>query len=485
MSDGKADFEIRFKTSHENTGGEQANNQLTKATGTAQRLKAAVKGVALEFPVLARVIGFVTSPITLFAAAASVAANAVLNWKRNIEELGKKQAELETLRFTMASYATILKDIEQANVAKAISAIGEAARGAVTELNKLNGKIDEALERNKELGALETEREKSAVKADVAKGLISEAEGRKKLAFLDQIAEESDAQAEFRALQKKKKNFEDALRETEPQLARLQHTPDEDLARMKKRAADAEGSKTAAENALKEQGPKLLDERDDAAAALTAFRQGNGVAVTDWMKFGIAGGGKSKAEIDQAISDFVEQKQREFDALVKTKDFEAAKAKKLGGEVSSAEAQNAQIESIEGTQDELRTGIKSTDEEIKTRVMHNRQMLKQKRFIRGNQLDEADAIDQRREEEKRHKEEERRIKSGGRNRDDGASIGGGTGAGLAGVRTIADGNRDIAAQLSGAFAEIRNAQQEILQVVQSHRREMANVKAYAKDLREV
>jgi len=454
-------------------------NETAKATDDLgqkkTRLREAARGLSLELPLVGRVLGFLTSPLTIVTALVGVAVGKFNDWNNSIKELGRQQAELAAFRDTLLSLSIILKDIEHTRLLEAINAIGQAASDTVSEMGKLNAEIDKTQARKDELEDLQTEARRQEIKTGMASGSISDADGRRRLAALDNESDERKAQREFRTLQQQKQNMENTLRDLDPQLARLQQTPDADLARMKKRASDQEQLKANAENELKTTGPKLKEEIGDAEATLTAFRQGKGVDVREWMKFGIAGGGHTKQEIDSKISEFIEGKQREYDSLVKAKDFETEKAQKLTQRVGTAEAENAQIGKLKGTEDTLRQGIKDADTEIDERTKHNRESLRLRRGIRSGEIDEADHIEDQRRREKAQRERSPR----------GASAGGGGDFNrvASSAQSVVTGSEQIAGELQQAFAAMKAGQDQILRVLEQHKREIHQIDSRAKNAR--
>src|SRR5262245_29232195 len=104
-----SDLEIKFKVTKDGEGGKEVQQEIDKVTNSAKQaapemdkagkaaqnlgdrkraLQAAARGVALELPLVGRVLGFLASPLTVVTALVSVAAGKFLDWKRSIEEAG-------------------------------------------------------------------------------------------------------------------------------------------------------------------------------------------------------------------------------------------------------------------------------------------------------------------------------------------------------------------------------------------------------------
>jgi hypothetical protein len=420
---------VEKATKESSKANEQAEAPAKKLTEAKGRLREALKGLALEFPQLARVMSFVTSPFTILTAAVGVAASKFVEFTRSVAEAGRKQAELENMRSLAVSLATIFKEMDAAKFSAAIIAIGDAAAIAVAELAKLNAKLDETGRRADALEDLEADLKKQEIRTKVAKGEMSPAEARAAEAEIDNKLDEGKAQREFRGLRAKKKNQEDALRDLDPQIARLEFTPEGDIAKLKKRVADQSGIATAAENYLKDEGGKVLDQKQDAEAALTAFRKGIPLSVKDIaeQKYGAINPFASDKEVEARLEDFIEGKQREHDAMVKQKTFEKDKATDLQNRLTHATQQNAQIERLRGTEDQLRQGIKDTDDEIKNTTQFNRRALQIKRGTRALGVEEFQIQEQKKEDKRREQE----MRKGGQ----GAAFGGAANGGLASADT--------------------------------------------------
>lgn len=466
---------------------DQAGDAAEKATTKKNRLKDVVKGLAVEFPQLARVVGFATNPITIITAAVTTATGKFLEWTRSIEAAGRKQAELETLRDSLTSIKTLMQQMEAAKFTKAIDEIGTAANKAVTELDKLNRKLDETRRRADELENLETEVEEQNIDSLVASGKMTESEARKAKADLHNKRDEAAAQREYQALVQKKKNQENTLRDIEPQISRLQYTPDEDLAKMKDQLQRAKLAAAAASKALDGEqdgeGKKLKTDMGDAQAALEGFRKTGHLTLGDRWKFGqdfgITAGLQDPKEIEGRITEFIESKQREYDSLVKTKHFEEGKAQKIENRISGATQENAQIESLRKTQDDLRQGVKDTDEEINTTTKFNRRKLQLKRTHRNLEVETKDADDDRKvreqEEKKANRAYERAKEQNRTNRArGGADVGGADVSGLASVDTsaIQDSGTEVAEALGKILAAVTESNAEILAVIGTHADEL-------------
>ena len=95
---------------------EAAGDAAEKATAKKAKLRDVVKGLALEFPQLARVVGFMANPITAVTAAVTAGVGAWQNYVQKVAEAGRAQAVIESLGDGAKTFAQNLKEVEQADI---------------------------------------------------------------------------------------------------------------------------------------------------------------------------------------------------------------------------------------------------------------------------------------------------------------------------------------------------------------------------------
>src|SRR5688572_22881181 len=105
MAGGNSDFEIRFKTTHENTGAEQAAQQIDKVKESSAGAKAVMKGLAFELPAVARFMGFLSNPLTLVSAGLGMVIGKLVDLKRTADEALALQGRINSVADSVMSIA--------------------------------------------------------------------------------------------------------------------------------------------------------------------------------------------------------------------------------------------------------------------------------------------------------------------------------------------------------------------------------------------
>lgn len=172
-----------------------ATDKTTKWTASKQQLKAALKGLSLEVPILGRAWAFVSNPIT--AAIAGIAAGLVI-YRKRVEEASHAMARME------------LPDLSEINPAK-ISAAAEAYKSYAEALNGVIEKynaIPAAAQRAVNAITAQAEREKKLVEARKNLELAEAKTPEQRLAIMNRYASfgvETDAKTRQRVIDEQKK----------------------------------------------------------------------------------------------------------------------------------------------------------------------------------------------------------------------------------------------------------------------------------------
>lgn len=143
-----------------------------RLTGSKSRLREAMRGLAVEFPLLARMMGFMANPLSLVTAGFALATGAVHQWVQSIREASRLQAEGEAIRMTVTSIARLREEIESSNTLEAQSKdLHEWALAAQAAAKGAKALNDELERKRRNDDALAQERAE-ALRAEVrAKGL--------------------------------------------------------------------------------------------------------------------------------------------------------------------------------------------------------------------------------------------------------------------------------------------------------------------------
>lgn len=244
------------------TTGVAANTQLTeattKATSSKAQLKAAIKGVASEFPIVGRVASMALNPITIAVAGL---ATAFTIWQDRMQDAMRLLGGIELPDISnerLSSYEKAATAWE--TFAKKVKETSEAYNSLVAASERQEKGIDKQSDREKK--ALENQKKMDLARLEMSKGGMSDAEHAMRKAQIEARYDQGEMaiteRAERRKLEAKFKLKEDLEKKAREDLARAQRiTPPSEDAESKigedweAQAAAARKAKAVAEANIK------------------------------------------------------------------------------------------------------------------------------------------------------------------------------------------------------------------------------------------
>ena len=139
-----------------------------KGTTAKQSLREALKGLALEFPLVARVMGLALTPMSALIAAFGALAAAVVRYQQEVNRSIASQAVEENLRNQVTQLATLKAsyDATAESFIEKFNGIARAAFNAADGFETMNKEVAANQQLMDELADAETAAEKAKIRAD-------------------------------------------------------------------------------------------------------------------------------------------------------------------------------------------------------------------------------------------------------------------------------------------------------------------------------
>lgn len=170
-----------------------------KAVSAKQQYKESLKGLALEFPVLARVMGFMQAPITLVAAALGTAIAMVKQYADSVHEAGRASQSFESIKSKMEEMQAAAKETAKV-FSDEFAAIAKSAASATTTLNNMTLALQMQQMASEKLADAELANELEKIQSAVAAGKMTPAQAVVATAAAQQGARERTAAREIAGL---------------------------------------------------------------------------------------------------------------------------------------------------------------------------------------------------------------------------------------------------------------------------------------------
>jgi hypothetical protein len=216
--------------------------QATEKGAVAKfKLKDAVKGLAFEFPVLARAIGFVSNPLTLLAAGLGIAASKFAEWHAKTQAVLAERGTLKSFSDTTRDLALHAAEFGRraADFETGLRRIGAEAGTASGKVDSLNRAIDRAHQLSQSLRDLDLDLKLKKLDKDVAEGRMKPDKRAAEEARLRQEHAEQKAYSEEWALSNRASRESFAAFKTQDEIdAARKRMPDSDTVSKAERKHD-------------------------------------------------------------------------------------------------------------------------------------------------------------------------------------------------------------------------------------------------------